>query len=105
VTDRIAGWHRCWTNAQGRKALLDARDTGITFPLRLLARTGQVNRIPYSLQRMSLALAVNGHVRGKLAMAALRGERPMASLYYEGCRQRGTIRFFVPFRTSLLSNS
>src|SRR5262245_35495072 len=35
-----------------------------------------------------------------------RDERPMASLYYEGCRrQRGTIRFFVPFRTSLLSNS
>ena len=42
MTDRIAGWHRCWTNAQGRDALLDAHDTGITFPLRLLARTGQV---------------------------------------------------------------
>ena len=99
MTDRIAGWHRCWTNAQGRDALLDAHDTGITFPLRLLARTGQV------IEQDTVFVAVHVFSFGsewtcsrQARDVRFEGERPMASLYYEGCRrQRRTILFLSHF--------
>lgn len=104
MTDRIAGWHRCWTNAQGRKALIDARDTGITFPLRLLARTDRV------IEQNTAFVAVHvfsfgRHARGKLAMSALRGAAYGLSLLLGLPPATRGDPFFVPFRTSLLSNS